>query len=363
VARLSLASIERIPGGRAFAGLSRRLRTLIIAGVLFLILFVLALTMPVPYVVLSPGPTYNTLGTDDSGQTIIVINGKKSNPTSGHLNLTTVGVTTGPVDAFQALTGWLEDDAVVVPRSSVYPPGESQQQSNQQNTQEFLSSQDSATAAAFCELGYPKGFGVIAVTASGPSHGILRPGDELVSVAGRPSDNATRLTQVLESQQPGTKVPVVVSRQGKPADLSVTLGPPPKKGKGARLGVEVADGCLAPFTVDLGLGNQIGGPSAGLMFALGIMDKVGNVDLTKGLFVAGTGTIDATGRVGPIGGIALKMIAARRKGASVFLAPAGNCSDVRKAIPAGLKVVKVSTLHGAVLDLLSIQRHQSVPGC
>jgi PDZ domain-containing protein len=99
------------------------------------------------------------------------------------------------------------------------------------------------------------------------------------------------------------------------------------------------------------------------MFALGIMDKVGTVDLTKGRFVAGTGTIDTTGKVGPIGGIQLKMIAAKDKGASVFLAPAGNCADVRKATPSGLKVVKVSTLHDAVQDLLKIQRNQPVPGC
>jgi PDZ domain-containing protein len=99
------------------------------------------------------------------------------------------------------------------------------------------------------------------------------------------------------------------------------------------------------------------------MFALGIMDKVGSVDLTKGRFVAGTGTIDPNGDVGPIGGIQLKMIAARAKGATVFLAPAGNCGDVRNATPAGLKVVKVTSLHGAVQDLLKIEKGRSVPGC
>jgi Lon-like protease len=99
------------------------------------------------------------------------------------------------------------------------------------------------------------------------------------------------------------------------------------------------------------------------MFALGIIDKVGPYDLTKGRFVAGTGTIDAAGKVGAIGGIQLKMIAARDKGASVFLAPASNCSDVRAATPAGLTVVKVNTLHEAVQDLLRIQKGESVPGC
>ena len=137
------------------------MRTLLVGGVLFLVLFVLALTMPVPYVILSPGPTYNTLGTDESGNSIIVINGTKPKNTTGHLNLTTVNVSTQPLTAFAALDGWLLHDEVVVPKSSIYPPGKSQQQVDQQNIQDFAQSQDSATSAAFCELGYPPGFGVI----------------------------------------------------------------------------------------------------------------------------------------------------------------------------------------------------------
>ena len=168
---------------------------------------------------------------------------------------------------------------------------------------------------------------------------------------------------MLSALKPGTSVAVEVVRQGKSVTTDVTLTTPPKNAKGARLGITVADTCLAPFTVDLGLGNQIGGPSAGLMFALGIMEKVGSVDLTKNRFVAGTGTIDGNGKVGPIGGIQLKMIAAKRKGASVFLAPAGNCGDVRNDTPHGLNVVKVSSLHGAVQDLLAIEKGQPVPHC
>jgi PDZ domain-containing protein len=361
--RFALPSIERIPGGRAFAALSRRVRTLAIAGVLFVVLFILALTMPVPYVILSPGPTLNTLGTDRFGNTIIVIEGKKPVKTTGHLNLTTVSISGDSITAFQALTAWLTHDEVVVPRSSIYPPGRSQQQTDQQNTQDFLSSQDSATAAALCELHYPNGFGVLKVTADGPSHGVLEPGDFLVSLDGKPAKSATALAKVLATEKPGSSVTVTVTRDKKPANLTVTLGQPLKGRTGASLGITVTTGCLAPFTVDLGLGNQIGGPSAGLMFALGIMDKVGTVDLTKGRFIAGTGTIDADGKVGPIGGIQLKMIAARESGATVFLAPAGNCDDVRKATPKGLAVVKVSTLHDAVQDLLKIERNETVPGC
>ncbi|MDT4916444.1 MAG: Lon-like protease [Pseudonocardiales bacterium] len=340
------------------------MRTLIIASLLFLVLFVLLLTMPVPYVVLSPGPTYNTLGTDPvTGSTIIVIKGKKPTHTTGNLNLTTVSVSTESVTALQALSAWLRGDEVVVPRAAVYPPGQSDEQVNQQNTQDFITSQDNATAAALCELDYPRGFGVLDVTAKGPSDGLLHLGDIIRTVAGKPAASSTALAAVLSKQKPGKTVPVVVTRNDKPASVDVRLGPPLKDRTGASLGIVVTTGCLAPFTVDLGLANQIGGPSAGLMFALGIMDKVGTTDLTGGKFIAGTGTIDAKGNVGAIGGIQLKMIAARDKGASVFLAPAGNCSDVNGAVPDGLQIVKVSTLHGAVQDLLRIQHGESVPSC
>jgi PDZ domain-containing protein len=360
--RLALPSVERIPGGRAFASLSRRVRTLIIASVVFVVLFTLALTLPVPYVVLSPGPTYNTLGTDPAGHSIIVIQGRKPNRTNGNLNLTTVEITTNKLTAFRALVDWLQSDKVVVPHSSVFPPGESEQQTNQQNTKDFVQSQDSATVAALCELGYPKGFGVVTVLADGPSHGLLQTGDEFRSVDGKPVSSRAQLDAVLKGLAPGTTVPVVVQRAGKTVSVSVTLGKSPRTGKGY-LGVEPFQTCLAPFRVVLGLQDEIGGPSAGLMLALGIMDKVGKVNLTGGRFIAGTGTIDPNGNVGPIGGIQLKMIAARDKGATVFLAPAGNCSDVRGATPSGLRVVKVSTLHDAVQDLLRIQRNQPVPSC
>jgi PDZ domain-containing protein len=363
VPRPDLSSLRRAPGVQGFLRLSRRVRTLIVTGVLFAVLFALCLTLPVPYVILSPGPTYNTLGTDGRGNSIIVIEGHASAHRAGHLNLTTVSVGADSVTPFQVVTAWLAHDEVVVPRTAIYPPGVSEQQTNQQNTQDFIASQDNATAAAMCELGYPRGFGVLSVKADGPSHGVLQPGDFLVSVDGKPADSASALTAVLSHETPGRTVPVVVERSGKPAQLSVKLGPPLAHRSGASMGITVATGCLAPFTVDLGLANEIGGPSAGLMFALGIIDKVGSVDLTDGRFVAGTGTIDPTGKVGPIGGISLKMIAARDKGATVFLAPAGNCADVRGTTPKGLKVVKVSTLHDAVQDLLRIEKGEPVPGC
>lgn len=343
--------------------MTRRVRTLLIAGVLFLVLFVVAIIMPVPYVVLSPGPTLNTLGVDSQNRSIIMIKGRQPKPTTGHLNLTTVDVSTDRVTAFQALIGWLQHDRVVVPRSSIYPPGQSEEQVNKEDTQQFTSSQDNATAAAFCELNYPKGFGVLSVDANAGAKDVLEAFDQLISLDGAPIDSADKLTAVLAKQKPGQTVTIAFKRLGKPMTASVKLSAPAPGKKGARIGIAVGEECFAPFGVDLGLGDQIGGPSAGLMFALGIMDKVGTKDLTKGAYIAGTGEIEPDGTVDPIGGIQLKMIAARRAGASIFLAPAANCGDVRGAVPKGLKVIKVNALHDAVQSLLAVQAGAAVPHC
>jgi PDZ domain-containing protein len=273
-----------------------------------------------------------------------------------------VDVSTRTLTAFQALDGWLLKDEVVVPRSSEFPPGQSQQQVDQRNKQDFTESQDNATAAASCELGYPKRFGVITVSGGSPADGKLAPGDVLTSLNGRAVGSDSELRGMLAKVPPKTPVSIGVLRAGKPMTVALTLTSAPGR-TGGVIGIDVGTVCAAPFTVDLGLGNQIGGPSAGLMFALGIIDKVGPTDLTAGRFIAGTGTIAPDGVVGPIGGIALKMIAARRAGATVFLAPAGNCSDVRGATPKGLDVVKVATLHEAVQDLHALQKGQSVPHC
>ncbi|MBR4399656.1 MAG: Lon protease, partial [Aeriscardovia sp.] len=101
--------------------------------------------------------------------------------------------------------------------------------------------------------------------------------------------------------------------------------------------------------------GPIGGPSAGMVFALGLIEKATGETLTGGKNVAGTGTLASSGKVGPIGGVASKMIAARRDGASFFLAPAANCKQILSSrIPSGLRVVPVSSLSGALSSLKDI---------
>lgn len=341
--------------------MSRQLRTLIIGAVLCLVLAATTFVVSVPYVVLSPGDIDDTLG-QVNGVPIISVTGKQARATSGQLFLTTVSVTTSRTTAAQAIAGWLAHDKVVVPHDSIFPPGQTQKQVGEQETQEFTSSQDSAAAAAACELGYPQGFGVVSVTSTSANAGTLKPGDQFVRVGTHPVSDDTTLKAALVGLKTGDSIAAVVTRDKGPVDVTLKLGAPASGSTTPLLGIQVAQTCLTPYTVNLNLPG-IGGPSAGLMFALGILDKVGDTDLTYGRSIAGTGTIDVKGSVGAIGGIALKMIGARRKGATIFLAPESNCGDVRGNIPSGLDVVAVQSLHDAVTDLALLHEGKSVPHC
>ena len=183
--------------------MSRRVRTLVIGGVLFVVLAIVAFTLPVPYVILGPGPTINTLGKFGTQQ-VITISGRTANKTTGNLNLTTVSISTGRVSVFQALEGWLAGDQVVVPRETIYPPGQSQQQVAAQDSEDFSDSQDNAEGAAFCELKYPDYFGVLGVATDIKPAAALKIGDRLVSLDGQPINTAKTLEAVLATLKPGS---------------------------------------------------------------------------------------------------------------------------------------------------------------
>jgi len=341
--------------------MSRQLRTLIFGAVLCLVLGTLSFGMRVPYLVESPGPTFNTLGQDD-GKDIIAISGHPVTPTSGHLNLMTVSASTQNITILGAVRGWLRHDEVVVPHDALYPPGTSEQQQNEQNSQDFLVSQQNAVEAAGCELGYPKGLGVNSVSADSPNAAALKNGDQFVSVAGARVTDDVALRKIIAAHRAGDRLPAVVLRAGKQVQTTLLLQAPAAQTGTPRIGITIVQGCLLPFQVTLSL-TGIGGPSAGLMFTLGVIDKISTHDLTHGRFIAGTGTIEPSGKVGPIGGIALKMIAARRAGAAVFLAPASNCDDVKGNIPSGLDVIKVTTLHDAITSLDASASGSPAPHC
>jgi PDZ domain-containing protein len=205
---------------------------------------------------------------------------------------------------------------------------------------------------------------VSAVNARYPAHDKLLPGDVIISVDGQAVDGGAALRKVITAHDPGDPVTFVVERAKKRVEVTVTTVKAPGKNGDTIVGITTRDAADYPFTVRIGL-KDVGGPSAGLMFALGIVDKLTPGSLTGGAFVAGTGEIDDSGQVGPIGGITQKMIAAKRAGATVFLAPAGDCAEAVSTVPGGLKLVRVTSLTSALssLDALRADPDAKVPTC
>jgi len=344
--------------------MSRRSLTLVIAGLVTVAAIAVAVLFPVPYVVLQPGPTLNTLGKDSSGQPLIAVTGRQTYPTNGHLNLVTISYQGGPgsnLNIFQALRAWLSPSEAVVPQSELFPPGQTAQQTQAQDTEQMASSQEMATAAALTELHikYQTQVEVLSTVAGYPASKVLKSGDIIVAVNGKPVTGESSLSSMINAHPAGTTLQLQVLRKGQTLTIPVASK---TSGGNAVIGVQVQEQYKFPFNVRITVGD-IGGPSAGMMFALGIIDMLTPDNLTNGKFIAGTGEITAAGQVGPIGGIQQKMVGARNAGATYFLAPAGNCSDVKGAIPAGLQVAKVSTLSQAVADLEAIKANKPVPSC
>jgi len=343
--------------------MSRRSATLLVAGICVFVLAVAGAVLPVPYVVLSPGPSINTLGSS-KGQPLLQITGHPVYRTTGNLNLVTVTFAGGPgdeINLYTALQAWLEPHDAVVPQEEIFGNSNNSQEIQQQNAAQMTGSQQTATAAALTELKIPyQTQAAIGQTVKGmPAYGVLQPGDVFVAVDGHPVSGQSQTASLIAGRRPGTPVQLTVSRHGR--NLTQQVPTVDHSGK-AEIGVVVEDQYKFPLNVKISVGD-IGGPSAGMMFALGIIDKLTGDDLAGGRFVAGTGEIDAKGTVAPIGGIQQKMAGARRDGATVFLAPALNCSDVRGAIPAGMRVVKVSTLDQAVHDLQALKAGKPTPSC
>ncbi|MFJ2029002.1 PDZ domain-containing protein [Streptosporangium sp. NPDC087985] len=329
--------------------MSRRALTLMVAGFLTLLFGVVGAVLPVPYVVLSPGPTENTIG-DIKGKPVISIEGHETYPASGMLSLVTVAYQGGPgnrIDLFSALRGWVDPTVAVVPEETIFPPTSTAEEVEQRNTQEMTNSQDDATAAALSELKIPYTavVSVASVQKGLPADGKFKSGDEIVSVNGVRAVDRETISATVRKQKPGQTVTFVVKRGGQSTTLAI---PTAADTDGTSIvGITMQIKYRFPFKVKINVGD-VGGPSAGMMFSLGIMDKLTPGSMTGGQAIAGTGTITAEGEVGPIGGIQQKMVGARRSGATVFLTPAANCAEAVKAIPDGLKLIKVKTLHDAV---------------
>ncbi len=340
--------------------------TLVVAVVPIVAFGLLLSVVTVPYVALGPGPTFDTLGEVDGKQVVDIrstdgVAGEVTYPTSGHLNMTTVSQRDG-LSLGQALALWMSGRDQLTPRELVYPPDKSKDDIDKENTTDFKRSEDYAEYAALSYLKYPKSVTVESVEEKGPSAGKLERGDAIDMVNNVEVPNLEAFQEVLKDTKPGDQVVIDYRRKNAPpGTATITLGNHPEREQGY-LGVGVLDAPWALFDIEFNLAN-IGGPSAGLMFSLAVIDKLTTGELNDGKFVAGTGTITADGTVGSIGGITHKILAAREAGATVFMVPAGNCAEALTAHEDGLQLVKVDTLSTAVDALNTISAGGEPPTC
>ncbi|WP_405388725.1 PDZ domain-containing protein [Streptomyces sp. NBC_01102] len=353
----------------------RRTATMLASTLILIALLCAGVLIPVPYSEMSPGPTVNTLG-DARGEPVLHITGHKTYPTSGNLNMTTVRVTGAEYDMniVEAVYGWLAHDSVIVPHDTLYPDGKTEEESTQENAEEFSQSQESAKVAALEELKIPVTSRVVVSTVlkDSAAQGELHAGDVIKAVDGTAVEQPEDVAKLVTEHKPGEDV-VFTIIPAKAAAAAEKAGKEPKGSQKITLttrkapadpadpsaedravvGIQAGTDHTFPFDVDIKLAD-VGGPSAGLMFSLGIIDKLTPGNLTGGKFIAGTGTIDDSGTVGPIGGINMKLVGARDAGARYFLTPDDNCAAAASDTPSGLTLVRVKTLDDAKSSLEKI---------
>lgn len=339
-----------------------------------LIVLLVITFLPTSYVIQRPGPVYNTLGTAESTQgtqvPLISVEGAETFPTGGGLDLLTVQVVGNRERTpswFELATAWFDPSRAVLPIDVVFPEGETTRQRDEESAAMMVDSQKEATAAALTELGYDVDarLTVYSFTEGSASAGILEVGDVVTAANGRSVADAASLRAVV-NQAAGGPVELTIQRAAREQKVSITPEKTDVDGEPLwLLGITLTNNFDFPIDVTIQL-NNVGGPSAGLMFALGIIDTLTPEELNGGEIVAGTGTIDAGGVIGPIGGIRQKMWGAVGAGADWFLAPAENCDEVVGYIPDGLRVFSVETLDDSLAVLDAVREGSglgSLPTC
>lgn len=354
--------------------MTSRAFTLTVSGVLLALLVSVAFLVPVPYVTEAPGLTADTLGMDVSAEgeptdnPVITIAGDvETYPTEGELLLTTVSVTNpdARVTLLQAFGAWFDDQEALLPRDAVYPPEVTAEESRRRTAVAMTSSQSTSEVAAARAAGHDvDAAAVVEVEKGAPADGVLRPEDRIVQVAGQPVDDGDDVVTAVRAAEPGEPLELTISRDGERQHVQVV---PAEDGGVPTIGASVQDSFAAPFDVTFTLERNIGGPSAGTIFALAIYDQLTPGSLTGGRTIAGTGEIDYEGNVGSIGGIQQKIVSAEHDGAEVFLAPAGNCDEAVEAPvePGDIRIVSVQTLDQAIdaLEALAHDPDADVPTC
>lgn len=353
-------TIEPAPRQR----MSRRTLVGVWALAIAMVVLLVITFLPTSYVIQRPGPVYNTLGTAENADgeevPLISVEGADTYPTDGSLDLLTVQVQGNRERTpswFELATAWFDPSRAVLPIDAIFPEGQTSDERAEESAAMMVDSQHEATAAALTELGYDVGaqLSVYSVIGGAAAEGVLQEDDLILEAGGQAVTDVSTLRSVINAGD-GDPVELLIERDGEQQTVEVT----PKEGTDAegettwQLGVQLITDYDFPIDVTIQL-NNVGGPSAGMMFALGIIDTLTPGELNGGEQVAGTGTIAADGEVGPIGGIRQKMWGAVDAGADWFLAPQANCDEVVGHIPGDLRVFAVEDLDDALAVLDAVR--------
>jgi Lon-like protease len=296
-----------------------------------------------PYYALGPGPARDVL-------TLIEVDGAPTYGSSGHLVLTTVRFT--QITPLGGLVAWLDPEQAVVDEEVLYPPGLTHDEEERRATSEMDQSKIDAAFVVLSRLtGYPdehdRGALIEQVGEGCPADRRLFPGDVILRIDDEVVDSSTEASRLIEAVPPGQPIELRVRADGQVREVQVERGGCP----GIReplIGISTVE----PFPIEISIeSDDVGGPSAGLMWALGLYDLLTHGDLTDGRTIAGTGTIDRDGTVGPIGGILDKVVAAREAGADILLVPTDNLGEVRDVDRGAMQVVPVGTFDDALAAL------------
>lgn len=317
----------------------------VIAGVVLigLVLASFLVTIPMYYVYL-PGPARDV-------ESLVEVTGAKTYSSEGSLFLTTVTIDT-QVTFFDLVQAGFDSQKAVVDSSTVNQ-GASIEELQDQQQAEMSQSKLAARVVALGALGLgsPTGDGaeVVETIEGAPAAGRLEPGDTIVALQGRVVKTTCDVSRIMQSVEPGDTITVIVLRDGKRMTFDDIEAVRNEQDGTALIGIRMKDTNFE-FEPDVHARfktGAIGGPSAGLMFALGLYDRLTPDDLTGGRRIAGTGTIRCDGGVGPIGGIEEKIAGAEREGAEVFLSPVADAEAAEK-VADDLTVVPIATFEDAI---------------
>jgi len=317
----------------------------------FYLLTIATLLAPIPFVFFKPGVPDNVAGK------IISIKDAKTYPINGKLFITSILVTNpdSPVFGAETLVNWAIGPHVVLPKESVYPPIQPAKKIERDSRNEMESSKVTSTAAALRYLGYDfdEVYYVSDIRDYSDAIKKLKIGDVITDIDGKKINQIEEIRTSYTNKSIGDPLLITVERKdknGKVASVTTRVilveNLDIEEKERPAIGILVGTSARFPIDVDFNLPG-VGGPSAGLIFAVGIVEKLTEEDLVRGRKIAGTGTITASGKVGGIGGIEEKMVGASRIGATIFIAPRENCPDIEH-VPNGLKVIPVSTLSEAI---------------